>query len=96
MVLRIGVEQPADHALILRIVFPRLVLEELNATLTQGDSYLYSFIPKDKVFGAREEVRDDFWVSEGFVGIPDFLAHRFAFLSASIQLRICGAHHRGR
>ncbi len=55
MVFRIDIKEPMDHSLILGIVFPRLILEELNATLTQGDRYLYTFIPENKVLGAREE-----------------------------------------
>ena len=90
MVFRIGIEQPTDHPLILCIVFPRLVLEELNAALAQGDGYFYTFIPENKVLGAWEEVRNDLWISEGFVRVPDFLAHRFAFLCANNQLRRCG------
>jgi len=59
VVFRVGVKQPTDHPLILRIVLPRFVLEERNATLAQRNSDFHSFVPKDKVFGAREKVSDD-------------------------------------
>ncbi len=57
--LRISVKQAPNHPLILRVVFPRFVLEKLNAALAQGEGDLYSFIPKDEILGAREKVRDD-------------------------------------
>jgi len=51
--LRVGVEQPSDHALVLRIVFTRLVLEELDAALAQRNGHLYAFVPKYEIFRAR-------------------------------------------
>ena len=41
--LRVGVEQPSDHALVLRIVFTRFVFEEFDAAFTQGNGHLYTF-----------------------------------------------------
>jgi hypothetical protein len=87
MVLCIGIEQPANHALVLRMMFLRLTLEELNASLAQRNGDLDAFVPKDQFLGPREEVRNDLEVSEGFVGVSDFLAHRFACLSASSRLQ---------
>lgn len=37
MMVRVGVEQPTDHMLILRMMFPGLAFEELDASLTQSD-----------------------------------------------------------
>ena len=48
------------------------------------------------VFRARKEIRNDLEVSEGFVRVPNFLAHRFAFPCANSQLRISGRSRRGR
>jgi hypothetical protein len=87
MMLRIGVEQPPDHALVLRVMFPSLTLEELDASLAQRDGDLDAFVPKDQFLGPREEVRNDPEVSEGFVCVLEFLAHRFACLSADSRLR---------
>lgn len=87
MMLRIGIEQPPDHALVLRVMFPSLNLEELDASLAQRDGDLDAFVPKDQFLGPRKEVRNDLEVSEGFVCVLDFLAHIFACLSASIRLR---------
>jgi len=71
-------------------VLPRLVLKELDAALAQGDRDLDSFVPKDEILRARKEIRNDLEVFEGFVGVSDFLAHRFAFLCANSQLRRYG------
>jgi hypothetical protein len=86
MMLRIGIEEPPDHTLILRVMFPRLTLEELDASLAQRNSDLDAFVPKNQFLGPREEVRNDLEVSERFLGVLDFPAHRFACLSASSRL----------
>lgn len=83
----IGVEQPPDHSLVLRVMFARLPLEELNASLAQRNGDFDAFIPKDEVFRSRKEIRNDLHVSERFVGVLDFLAHTFAYLSASTRLQ---------
>lgn len=85
--LCIGVEQPPDHALVLSTMFSSFALEELNASLAQGDGDLDTFIPKDEFLRPRKEVRNDREVSERFVGVLDFLVHTFPYLSASSRLR---------
>jgi hypothetical protein len=87
MMLRIGIEQPPDHALVLRVMFPSFALEELDASLAQRDGDLDAFVPKDEFVGRRKEVRNDSEVAEGFGCVLDFLAHIFACLSASSRLR---------
>jgi hypothetical protein len=87
MVLCIGIEQPANHALVLRMMFLRLTLEELNASFAQRNGDLDTFVSKDQFFWPRKEVRNDPKISEGFVGVLDFLAHRCACLSASSRLQ---------
>jgi len=47
MMLRIGIEQSPDHALILSVMFPRLTLEELDTSLAQRDGNLDAFISKN-------------------------------------------------
>jgi hypothetical protein len=69
MVLGIGIKQPPDHALVLGIVLLRFALEELDAPLTQRDCDLDLFVPKNEVLGARQKIRDDLEVSEGFVRV---------------------------
>lgn len=85
--VRVGVEQPADHTLVLRMMFPGLAFEELDASLTQSDGDFDPFIAKDEVLGTREKVRNDLEVPERFVGVLYFHAHRFACLSANSRLR---------
>jgi len=59
MVLGISIEQSPNHALVLRIVLLRLALEKLDAALAQCDCDLDSFVPKNQVFRARQEIRND-------------------------------------
>ena len=83
MMLRVSVQEPPDHALILRVVPSRFGLEEIHAAFAQRDGDLDPLVPEDEILRAREKVRNDPWVSERFVRVPDFLAHIFACLSAS-------------
>jgi len=85
--LRIGVEQSPDHALVLGVMFPRLALEKLDTSLAQSNSNLHALVPKDEILGARQEVRNDLQPAEGFIRVSDFLAHRFPFLSANNRPR---------
>jgi hypothetical protein len=87
MMLCIGIEQPPDHALVLSMMFSGLALEELDASLAQCNGDLDAFLSKDEVFRSGKEVRNDPDISERFVGVFDFPAHRFAYLSASSPLR---------
>ena len=85
--VRVGIEQPPDHTLVLRMMFPGLAFEELDASLTQSDGDFDPFIAKDEVLRAREKVMNDLEVPERFVGVLYFCAHRFVYLSASNRLR---------
>src|SRR6266496_537292 len=85
MMLRVSVQEPPDHALILRVVPSRFGLEEIHAAFAQRDGDLDPLVPEDEILRAREKVRNDPWVSERFVRVPDFLAHIFACLSASTR-----------
>ena len=90
MVLGVSIEKTPDHPLILGVVLLCLGLEELDATLAQGQRYLDSFIPKDQVLRTRKKVGNNFKLSEGFVCVFYFRAHRFAFLFANNRLRKYG------
>ena len=90
MVLGIGVEQPPDHPLVLRVVFPRLGLEELDTAFAQRDRHLDPFIPKDQVRGTRKEVRNDLQLSQWLVRVPDALLHTWACPFASNRPRRFG------
>ena len=83
--LRVSVQEPPDHALILRVVPARFGLEEVHAAFAQCDCDLDPLVSEDKILRARKKVRNDPWVSERFVRVPDFLDHIFACLSASTR-----------
>lgn len=63
MMLGIGVEQPPDHPLILRVVLLRLGFEEFDATPGQGDGDLDPFILKYKILRPGEKISDDLGVA---------------------------------
>ena len=85
MMLRIGVEQPPDHALVLGMVPSRFSLEKLDALLAQSKRDLHSLVPKNKVFRARQKVGNDLKASEWFIRVFDFPAHRLPYPFASSQ-----------
>lgn len=88
----ISIEQSSDHALVLRVMFAGFSLKVLNASFAQRYCYFDSFIPKDEFFRARQKIRDNLKVSERFVRIFYFPAHRFACLSASNRLQKSELH----
>jgi hypothetical protein len=94
MMLGIGVEKSPDHALVLSVMFAGFPLEELDTSLAQRDGHFDSFVPKDEFLWARQEIRNNLEVSEWFVRVFDFLAHRFACLSASNRLRKAESRRR--
>lgn len=94
MVLCVSVKKPPDHSLILGIVLLCLTFKKVYAALAQGKRYLDSLIPKDQVLWAWKKVGDNLKLSERLVGVSYFLAHKFAFLSASNLLRKFGVHRR--
>ena len=87
MVLNVSIEKSSNHSLILRIVFLCLGLEELNTTLTQSQRHFDSIIPEDQILRRRKKVGNNLKLSERFICVFDFRAHRFAFLFANNRLR---------
>ena len=81
--LGIGVEKPPNHPLILRVVLLRLGLEKVDTTFAQCDGDLDPFILKYKILRSGEKISDDLGVSEGFVRVLDFRAHKFVCPFAS-------------
>ena len=84
--VRIGVEEPPNHSLILRVVLPRLTLEEFDAALAQRDGDLDALISKDEVFRWREEVTNDLQSSERLISVSNFRAHRLPYPFASSRV----------
>ena len=68
------------------MVLTRFVLKKVHATLTKRYRDFYSFLPKNKIFRLRKEVRNDLQGPEGLFRVLDSLAHRFAFLFANNRL----------
>ena len=87
--LGIGVEQPPNHSLILGVVFLRLDLEKIDATLAQRNSDLDPFVLKNKILRTGKKVSDDPGVSDRFVRIFYFRAHKFVCPFANSLHQIC-------
>ena len=96
MVLSVRVEKPANHSLILGVVFSCFALEKIYAPLAQGNRNLHAFVSIDQVFRPGQIVSNDPEFSQRLVRVVDFLAHKFAFLSANNQRQKSGLRHRGR
>ena len=93
--LGVSVKQPPNHSLILRIVLLSFGLEEFDATFAQSERDLDALVSKHQVLGPREEISDDLGVSEGFVRVLYFRAHRSAFPFASSPRQIFGSLRYG-
>ncbi len=74
----IGVQQPADHALILSAALRGLALEEFDAALRERNRHFHAFLAESELFGRRQKVRNDFQFAQWFIGVSDFLGHKFA------------------
>lgn len=89
MMFGIGVEQPPNHPLILGVVLLCLNLEEVDATLAQGNGDLDPFVLKYKILRPGKKISDDLGGSEGFVRVFYFRAHKFVCPFASSLRQIC-------
>ena len=85
MVLRVGVQQSTNHALVLGTVPLGLAFEELHAAFGKGNGDLYPLVLQYQVFGLGKKVRNNLHSSHGFIRVFDFRAHKFASLCASSQ-----------
>jgi hypothetical protein len=84
MGIHIRIEQLSDHSLVLRPILGCMRLEKLDASLAQGDSYLYTFIAKRKLVGWGKKIRYNPKLSQWFIRVLCFRVHRSTFLYASI------------
>ena len=91
--LGVSVEQSPNHPLILRIVLLSFGLEEFDATLAQSKSDLDPFVLEYQILGPGKEISHDLGVSEGFVRVLYFRAHRsafpFAMMRTPLLMTIC-------
>ena len=83
MVTRISIEQPADHPLVLRAVLRGFPLEEFNAALRERDRHFHPFLAKSERFRGREKVGNDFQLAQRFIGVSDFVGHKYVCPFAS-------------
>ncbi|MBP9714033.1 MAG: hypothetical protein KBD60_10125 [Sterolibacterium sp.] len=65
-------EKPPYHALVLRVVFRGLRLEELNALFAQSQRYLHAFLTKCQFSRGRKKVRNYLNLAKRFIGVLDF------------------------
>jgi hypothetical protein len=69
--INISVDEPANHALVLRVMLRGLGLEKLDALSAQRQRHLYAFLTKCQLGWRGKEVGDDPNLAKGFVGVPD-------------------------
>ena len=96
MVFSVIVEKSANHSLVWGVMFSCLGLKEFDAALAQGDRHFHPFVSKDQVLGTGKKVRNDFEVTERFVGVSDFLVHKFVFLCANNRHQKYGSRCRDK
>jgi len=83
--LSIGVKKSPNHALILRVVLPRLPFEEFNAAPAQRNRDLDTLISEDEVLRSRKEVTNNLQSPERLIRVSDSRAHRLPYPFASSQ-----------
>src|SRR6266567_9054414 len=91
VMLRVRVEQPPNHALILRVVLRGLPFEELDAALAQRQGDLDALFAKHEVLRRRQEVRHHLELAQRLIRVSYFRAHRFVYPYASSLLRGFGS-----
>ena len=87
--LGIGVKEATDHALILGVMFCRFLLKEVDAAFAQCQSDLHSFVPEHQVFWGGKKVWDHLGLTQRFIRVFYFRAHRVAFPSANNRRQRC-------
>jgi hypothetical protein len=96
MAFRVGVQQLPDHSLIRRFVLSSLPLEELHTASTQSNRDLDPLLLENQLFGRRQKVRNDPELTQRFIGVSDFPAHKFVSLCASNLPHKCGRLVHGK
>ena len=54
---RVDIQQSTNHLLVLRMMLLRLLLEELNAFLAQGNCHFYRVFLEYELLWSRQEIR---------------------------------------
>ena len=86
----IGVEQLSDHSLILRLVLGCMRFEKVDASLAQGYRYLHTLIPECKLMGRGKKIGNNPILTNRFIRVFYFRAHRSFFPYARSQPREFG------
>lgn len=81
--MSIGVEQSADHPLVLRAMLRCFALEEFDAALRKRDRDFYALLAEGERLRGGQKVGNDLQLAQRFIGVSDFLGHRFACPFAS-------------
>lgn len=71
----IGVQQAADHALVVGVVFGGLGLEEVDALAAEGQGDLDPFLPEGQLGGRRQEIRNNLDPAQGLIRVVGSRAH---------------------
>ncbi len=79
MMLCVGVKEATDHPLVLSVVFRRFLFKEVHTAFAQRQSDLHSLVPKHQIFGGGKEVWYHLGLTQGFICVSDFRAHRVAY-----------------
>src|SRR5713101_4177108 len=88
LLLRIGVYQRTDHALIGYPPLPRSALEKGDRALGQAQRHLHVVLAQHQSVRRRQEILDHPDVADlAFAVSNDWLFHRSPFLSASSRLQ---------
>ena len=82
---RVGIEQPPDHSLVLRAMLRGFPLEKFDAAFRERNCHFHALLAECELFGRRKKVGNDFQITQGFIGVSDFLGHKFACPVASIR-----------
>ena len=80
---RVGIEQSADHPLLLRTVLRGLALEEFDTALRKRDCDFYALLAEGERLRGGQKVGNDLQLAQRFIGVSDFPGHRFACPFAS-------------
>src|SRR5258708_2612126 len=75
----VRVQEPANHALVLHAAFFRLGLAEEDASRAQRDRDLERVFLEYQSLGRRKKIGNDAPDLHGFIGIANFLFHKWPF-----------------
>ena len=67
----IKIEQSPDHGLIVGMVLPGLLLEEIDTGPTQANGHLDAFLLEGQLTGRWQEIVDHPQVAQGLIGVSD-------------------------